>query len=264
MAVNVLHGTFGEDGQVQAILDFLNIPYTGETLLPSALAFNKVRTKEVLLSNYYKTSEYLPFAGAGLTTARDILDILSLKEFKTPLMLKPAEGGSSVGIKMVKDEKALQTELESLEKNQLLSGFFAEKYLSGREMTIGIFRNAGALHILPILELKPKNDFYDYDAKYTAGKTDMILPAPVSKAVQTNLEHLAQKVFQTFGFRNCVRIDVILHEDIPYILEINTQPGMTATSDIPAMLGAAGIPVIDFLVANLENARSGTLKKPSV
>lgn len=255
-AVNVLHGTFGEDGQVQSILDFVGIPYTGEGSLASALAFHKVRTKEVLLSNYYKTSEYLYFSGSGLKTAKDILDILALKEFSPPLILKPVEGGSSVGVKLVKDAATLKTELETLEKNGLLSGYFAERFLSGREVTVGIYRERGELRILPILELKPKNEFYDYDAKYTAGKTEMILPAPLSKATQTSLEHLASKVFQTFGFRNCVRIDIIIQDDIPHILEINTQPGMTETSDIPAMLASAGIPVAAFLAANIENAKN--------
>ncbi|MBL8995022.1 MAG: D-alanine--D-alanine ligase, partial [Spirochaetia bacterium] len=162
----------------------------------------------------------------------------------------------SVGVKLVKDLASLKSELETLEKNGQLSGYFAERFLAGREVTVGIFRERGELRILPILELKPKNDFYDYDAKYTAGKTEMILPAPLSKATQTSLEHLARKVFQTFGFRNCIRIDIIIHDDIPYILEINTQPGMTETSDIPAMLASAGIPVAAFLAANLENAKS--------
>jgi D-alanine-D-alanine ligase len=257
LAVNLLHGTFGEDGHLQAILEFLKIPYTGEDLLASALCMNKVRTKELFDAHHIKTSPHFAFGpwlaqGGEPSRVSEQLDLLG---FHAPLVIKPVAEGSSVGVKVLRDKTSLKQELERLAGEGKLSSYFLEKYLTGREITVGLFRDRGEVRILPILELKPKNAFYDFEAKYTKGMTEMILPAPLAKGLQARVERMARVIFAAFGLRNCVRVDMILENGIPYVLEVNTQPGMTATSDIPAMLQAAAIPMAEFLAANLENAR---------
>ncbi len=250
---NILHGTFGEDGHVQGILEFFKVPYTGEGVTASALSFHKVRTKEILRANYIPTSDYFSFEASG-NDIKSLTHLLDLENFSFPLMLKPFLGGSSQGIEKIKEETQFNLVLQNLIHKKELNQFFVEKFLPGREITVGVFRDGQEIRILPILELKPKTEFYDYEAKYTPGMTEMILPAPLGKALKIKVEKLAIKIFETFNFSNCVRIDMILTGDCPHILEINTQPGMTATSDIPAMLEAAGIPQEYFLACNLENA----------
>jgi len=263
LAFNLLHGTFGEDGQLQAILEFLKIPYTGEDLLASAICMHKVRTKELFDAHHIKTSPHFAFApwlaqGGDAARASEHLDLLG---FHAPLVVKPVAEGSSVGVKVLRDKTALKEELDRLAREGALGGMFLEKYLTGREITVGVYRDRGEVRLLPILELRPKNAFYDFEAKYTKGMTEMILPAPLPKGLQARVERMAKVIFAAFGLRNCVRIDMILEGETPYVLEINTQPGMTATSDIPAMLHAAGIPLAEFLAANLENAAYGAGEK---
>jgi D-alanine-D-alanine ligase len=252
-AYNILHGTFGEDGHVQGLLEFFKIPYTGEDLGSSAVCFHKVRTKEILRANYFPTSDYFSFESLP-NDLNNALRLMELRSIAAPLMLKPFLGGSSLGIKKIADQQQLKKVLAELFETGKAQNYFVEKYISGREITVGLFRDGAQVRLLPILELRPKKEFYDYEAKYTAGMTEMILPARLSKALQVKVERLALSIFECFHFANCVRIDMILEGDCPFVLEINTQPGMTATSDIPAMLGAAEIPVEYFLACNLENA----------
>lgn len=255
LAVNMLHGTFGEDGRVQSILEFLKIPYTGEGVGNSALCMNKVRTKEILAAHHVKTAPHMAFAPLAHRGAKGVLEDMDLRGMTVPLVLKPVEGGSSVGVVLLSDRTALKEALERLEREKNLAAMFVETQLRGREITVGLYREGAAVRTLPILELRPKKEFYDYEAKYTAGLTEMILPAPLERTLELRVKRLALQVYEAFPFDNVVRIDMIIEREVPHILEINTQPGMTATSDIPAMVAAAGIPMGHFLAANLENAR---------
>ena len=252
---NILHGSFGEDGHAQGALAALGLPFTGESLLVSAVCFHKVRTKEILKAHHLPTSPWLDFSAFPEATPEHLVQALQDAGLAGPWVLKPAESGSSVGVQIARSELELLAALYKLRSPMGWSGYFAEDFVGGREMTVGLYRDQGRRVVLPVLELKPKSaDFYDFQAKYTSGATQMILPAPLTQAEQATLQDLAVRLDRIFHFQGGVRFDVILGSNGFRILEINTQPGMTATSDIPAMLGAAGIPIRDFLFANLENA----------
>ena len=153
-----------------------------------------------------------------------------------PQVIKPALEGSSIGVAIVDTFEQLEAAFQSL--SQQFTGLFVEQYIKGRELTISILGN----DIYPILELVPKKRFYDFEAKYTKGMTDFILPAPLDKATEKRIRRIAQEAYQVIGCKGAIRVDMILSEaGDPYILELNTIPGMTDTSDLPAQAAAAGI-----------------------
>jgi len=254
---NALHGEFGEDGQIQPILRFLKLPFTGEDLLTSAVCYHKLRCKEVFSANYLKTPRYFSFQKYADYPVHDVIDRIGLLEFGYPVILKPVSGGSSIGVELIKNQADLVGAIHRLSKENLLNKYFLEEYIQGKEMTVGVFDYFGTVTVLPILGLKPKKEFYDYEAKYTHGMTDMEIPAVIPKNIEWDIKAIAQTLFQVFECRCCIRIDIILSGNIPYLLEINTSPGLTQTSDIPAMLKSAGISNKDFIVSGLYAAVEG-------
>lgn len=259
-----LHGKYGEDGTVQGLLELMKIPYTGSGVLSSALAMNKPLTKRVL------TAQGLPFPKSFVIEEHESD---TFEEFvKTlpppPVMVKPLNEGSSVGVFKIEDA----SELSACVKNTLreFGGAIVEGFVSGQEITIGVLeegsgasaKGAGSLSngaangtavlaqagttlvALPILELRPKSKagFYDYEAKYTAGMTDFILPAELNETRTREAQELAKKTFRALNCSGYARVDMIAgHDGKLYILEVNTLPGMTDTSDLPAMAEVAGI-----------------------
>ena len=161
-------------------------------------------------------------------------------------MLKPVEEGSSLGVVKCKDLKAL---VAAVEKGRLEYGaVFAERFVPGQEITVGILERDGQPRSLPILELVPKKEFYDYEAKYTKGLTDFILPARLSPAVYAEAERLAEAAFRAIGCRGYARVDMMVDQGgTPWFIEVNTLPGMTDTSDLPAQARAAGISYEDLV-----------------
>ena len=248
---NIMHGRFGEDGRIQGFFDLLDLAYTGESVLQSALCFDKLKTKAILKAHFIKTPHSIPFEEA-ITRVEEVEARMEEREIDFPVAIKPICGGSSRNVAMVSNKKELAQELEPLLGRRRISELFLEERVVGRELTVGIRRDRGDIHVLPIVELKPKKSFYDYEAKYTPGMTEMLIPAPLSKSLQFRISRTARQIFQLFQFQECVRIDFMVDgEDTPYVLEINTSPGMTETSDVPRMLEEAGIEFGDFLEANL-------------
>ncbi len=246
MAFIALHGAFGEDGCVQGLLECYGIPYTGSGVAASAVSMNKILSKRIL-------------AAAGLPLAKHVeidRDLSCMRDIETlgfPLVLKAVSEGSSVGVEIIHNSRELERRLPSFAKAFPRS--FAESYIAGREMTIGVIRKKEDFKCYPILELKPKKDFYDFEAKYTAGMTDFIIPAPLSDKIRDELRSLAKQVYRALGLAGVARIDVILDSnEKPWILEANTIPGMTATSDVPAMAAAEGQSIEELVTDILESA----------
>lgn len=234
---NILHGTFGEDGTIQGLLDCLNIKYTGENTLVSSLCMNKVYTKRIWLSSNISTVDF--------QLLEDAVKNNSLS-FDFPIILKPISSGSSVGVSLIKNK----TEFDNIVKDiKDTHNYFLEPYIKGKEVTVGLVRNNNDIYVFPILGINPKNEIYDYDAKYTPGKTEMEIPAKLDKQIEDKLIENCKKAYDVLGCEGLCRIDAIIAEDgFINLMEVNTQGGMTNTSDIPAMAKNINMPFEDVVL----------------
>ncbi|MCK4532564.1 D-alanine--D-alanine ligase [bacterium] len=222
-----LHGTFGEDGTVQAILELMGLPYSGSGVLCSALAMNKVFSKCFLSFNNIPTPEY------KVVKKGDILQDLDLK---LPVIVKPSMQGSAVGITKVLEIKDLYAALNRA--FQYGSEVVIERYIQGKEISVGILGEI----VLPVIEIVPKGDFYDYEAKYVPGMSSHILPAALDEITYNKAQQYAKKVYSGFNCRGAARVDMMVDDKNEiYVLEVNTIPGMTPTSLLPEEAKAAGI-----------------------
>ena len=238
IAFLALHGRYGEDGTVQGMLELLKIPYTGSGVLSSAVVLDKILSKKIFIQENIPTP---PFIELDLNGPMPELD--SLKEdieMKTgyPLVVKPNSEGSTIGIRTVYEPSRLETgikEAARYDKRILL-----EKYIKGRELTVGIIGLEP--ETLPIIEIKPKSGFFDFDSKYKSDLTEYIIPADIGKKAAENIMKISMDCHKILGCSGISRVDFILNgEGIPYVLEINTMPGMTSTSLVPMAADAAGI-----------------------
>lgn len=236
LAYIALHGKFGEDGCIQGLLQMLDIPYTGSGVLASAIGMDKVATKRMLIANGLNTPAFEVIC--NLTLQADLQRVITNMSF--PMMIKPASEGSSIGISILNNEAELKT--AACELFNRYDKIFVEEFVKGKEVTTGVIMTGGIPEALPILELKPVNEFYDYDAKYTKGKTDFILPANLEPSIYAKVQAHAVKVYSTIGCEGAARIDSIVEDNgKEWVIEINTSPGMTETSDLPAQAKEAGI-----------------------
>jgi D-alanine-D-alanine ligase len=222
-----LHGTYGEDGQVQARLEKLGVPYTGCGVESSRLAFDKVITKQRCLDAGVPTAKFVVFDAPGATWPMG---------WQPPVVLKPVRQGSSVGLQFVDrvaDFSAALTEALRHDTQVLM-----EERILGRETTVAILDGKA----LPVVEVRPKAGTYDYTNKYTAGKTDYFCPAPFNPPVTAAIQKAALSAFNAVGGRDYARVDVMVRANgEPMVLEVNTLPGMTETSLLPKAAAAAGI-----------------------
>lgn len=245
-----LHGKPGEDGTVQGLLEVLGIPYTGSGVLASAIAMNKVTTKQILLANGLPTPKYVLLS--PLHDVREQVDEVA-DALGFPLVVKPTSEGSSLGISIVHSYETLGNVL--LKTFYDFHSIFAEQYIPGMEVTVGILGTGRRIRALPVLELVPHNEFYDYEAKYTPGMTDFHLPARLSEAVTAHVQEVALRAHLAIGCHGYSRVDMRVTPDgEPFITEINTLPGMTDTSDLPAQAQAAGIPYDELVLEILNSA----------
>ncbi len=225
-----LHGPMGEDGTLQGMLELLKIPYAFSGVLASALAMDKEMTKKILKKEKIPTPDYFVFA-------KD--NHISLKKAKFPCVVKPSGQGSSVGVAIVSGpgelKKAIKKALEFGDKT------IVENYIEGREITAAVLGNKKP-RALPLIEIKPKvSKFFDYQAKYQAGASEEICPASLGTAVAKKIQNMALKLHLVLGCRGVTRTDFILHGERPFVLEINTIPGMTQISLVPQAAAKAGI-----------------------
>jgi D-alanine-D-alanine ligase len=243
VAFLALHGRYGEDGTIQGLLEIMGIPYTGSGVLASALAMNKIAAKKVVRDSGLRTPSCYEI---GMTESSTAATARIETELGLPVMLKPVEEGSSLGVTKCSDVELLQVSIE--EGRTRYGALFAEGFVAGREITVGVIDRGGRPMALPILELVPKNEFYDYEAKYTKGMTEFVLPARLAPAVYAEAERLALAAFDAVGCRGYARVDMMVDQDgAPWFIEVNTLPGMTDTSDLPAQARAAGISYEDLV-----------------
>ena len=232
-AFNALHGKFGEDGCIQGILEILKIPYTGCGVMASSICMNKEFTKRIL-----STCPDIPMAKSAFVRKGDDL-FEKTKDLKYPLFVKPVSEGSSFGMTKVDKKEDLQSAYGIATKYN--NDVLIEEFIDGFFVTVGVLEKDGKPFATEILEIRPKNEWYDFEAKYTQGMSDFICPANLSDEVTKHVKDVAVKAFETAGCRGVSRIDFMIMNDIPYCLEINTSPGMTTMSDLPAQAKAMGI-----------------------
>ncbi|URA10021.1 D-alanine--D-alanine ligase family protein [Thermospira aquatica] len=248
IAYIALHGSIGENGVIQALLELLHIPYTGSRVLGSALGMDKNATKRILRG----CGLDVPLSLDGEGDIDRMLEKVK-QNLSYPVVFKANCEGSSVGVELCENEETLR---RVLEKNiSQYPDYFIEQYIRGREMTIGVLGQYPDFTFLPILELRPKNAFYDFEAKYTKGMTEFVLPAPMDNAVREHIERQLVYAMRVMKVKGPLRFDFMFTGDNrAFFLEVNTSPGMTETSDIPAMAEAAGISREELVLRILESA----------
>jgi D-alanine-D-alanine ligase len=222
-----LHGGTGEDGTIQSLLDLTGVPYTGSGHLPSALGMDKDVTKQLFRQSDVSTADWL-MAPATIEEVRAALGF--------PVIVKPSKQGSTVGLSIVKDPAELQPAIDEAFRHD--DEVMIEAFIAGREFTVGILGNVA----LPVGEIIPQHEIYDYECKYTPGMTEEVFPAKLTEQETARVQEEARKAFRALKLGGCARIDFRMSSDGTfYCLEANTLPGMTQTSLIPQAAAAAGI-----------------------
>lgn len=248
-----LHGRGGEDGSVQGLLEFLGIPYTGSGIKGSAISMDKLRTKRLIAGAGLGTPDYRVVTGPQAFAS--IIDALGL-----PLMIKPAEEGSSIGLVRVEHEDELAAAYATAARYGC--EVLAERWVTGREYTVAVLQGEA----LPLVRIDAANTFYDYEAKYFSDRTGYVCPCDVSTEREREWGDMALRAFSTVGASGWGRVDFMLGEaDEPLLLEVNTVPGMTAHSLVPMAASAAGIDFGELVWRVLETSisRSAPTDEPA-
>ena len=232
-AFNALHGKYGEDGCIQGVLEILQIPYTGCGVMASSLCMNKEYTKRILSTN----KNIIMAKSAFVRKGDDLFE--KTKDLTYPLFVKPVSEGSSFGMTKVDKAEDLKSAYETAIKYN--DDVLIEEFIDGFFVTVGVLEKDGKAFATEILEIRPKTEWYDFEAKYTTGMSEFICPARLSKEVTERVKQAAVDAFETAGCRSVSRVDFMMKDDIPYLLEINTSPGMTVVSDLPAQAKAMDI-----------------------
>lgn len=243
-----LHGRYGEDGCVQGLLELLQIPYTGSGVLPSALAMHKLYSKQA-------------FAAAGILTApfrcyrRGESVILSELPFGLPLVVKPVQEGSSVGVSIVKEEGQLAEALAEAFRHD--DEILVEQYIKGQEVQVGILDDAP----IGAIEIVPKNEFYDFEAKYTDGMAEHVFPARLEPALYEKAQKIGLAAHRSLGCKGYSRVDLLVTAAGDcYVLEVNTLPGMTALSLLPEIAAKGAGLSFGALVSRIIEAADLSIK----
>jgi len=238
-----LHGRYGEDGCVQGLLELMQIPYTGSGVLASALAMHKLYSKQTFAANGILTAPFHCFRRGEMVALPEL-------SFGLPLVVKPVQEGSSVGISIVKEERELAAALSLAFQHD--DEILVEQYIKGQEVQVGILDN------LPVgaIEIVPKNEFYDFEAKYTDGMAEHIFPARLDSNLYEKAQQVGLKAHQALGCRGYSRVDLLVTpEGECFVLEVNTLPGMTALSLLPEIAAkGAGLSFEELVKRIIESA----------
>ena len=233
-AYNTLHGKYGEDGCIQGVLEIMKIPYTGCGVMASAICMNKEYTKKVL-----STNKNIPLIKSAFVRKGEDL-MKAVEGLQYPLITKPDSEGSSFGMTKVNKPEELQAAYEEAIKYN--DDVLIEEFIDGFFITVGVLEKDGKAFATEILEIRTKTEWYDFDAKYTKGLSEFIVPATgLSKEATELTKKIAVEAHETAGCSGVSRVDFMVKDDKPYFLEINTNPGMTDTSDLPAQAKVCGI-----------------------
>lgn len=233
-----LHGPGGEDGTIQGFLDTIGMPYTGSGVQTSAVGMHKVITKTLL------TAQHIPVPAGTVVQRGDapsLARVLKAAKLKLPVVVKPASQGSTIGVTIVRQAKQWKEALALAHRYD--PDAMVEAYIPGHEVTVSILgRSGGATTVLPAVEIVAPDGFYDFSAKYQKGKTRYLCPAPLPAKILRQVGELGRRTYQVLGCEGAARIDFrITPKGRPYVLEINTVPGMTETSLLPMAAAQAGI-----------------------
>ena len=261
IAFLALHGGIGENGSIQGLLETLGLTYTGSGVLASALAMDKEASKKIFAYHGLPIAPFMVVRkvkglkkGKAKAVKAKVPGVFDYPDFPAPSfdlpwVVKPVSEGSSIGVTIVKEEAEL---VPCLEKTfSLNSKVMIEKFIKGKELHIGVIGN----RVLGGVEVRPSLEFYNYEAKYTSGLTDYIIPPEVDEAVYENARELALKAHMALGCSGVSRVDFMIDEDsAPYILEVNTLPGMTTTSLIPKIAKAEGMSFNDIIEEIIRHA----------
>jgi len=232
-----LHGKYGEDGTVQGMLDLLGIPYTGSGVLASALAMDKSMTKKVLAADGIPVPGSVDFTVVkGEWDAAGVADAVARIGY--PVMVKPSRQGSTIGMTKVNTPGELNNAIE--EASAYDEQIIVERFVAGIELTVGVLGNDDPI-ALPVVEIVPKSEFYDYESKYAPGGSEHMIPARISDADNALARDIALRAFRSLGCRGMARVDLMLGAEGMCVLEVNTIPGMTPTSLLPEAAKAVGI-----------------------
>jgi D-alanine-D-alanine ligase len=243
-----LHGRFGEDGTIQGALELLGIPYTGSGVMASSVGMDKITTKKIWLMEGVPTPKY-----ASIDAGTDLDKVVA--ELGLPLIVKPPLEGSTIGITKVTRAEELHAAVD------LAAGFdavvLAEEFVTGREFTVAVLGQGASVRALPIVEIVAPEGNYDYQNKYFTDDTKYMCPAPLDAALAEEIAHHAVRAYLALGCEGWGRVDVLLREsdNRPFLLEVNTSPGMTGHSLVPMAARAVGIGYEDLCVEILRSAR---------
>jgi len=257
LAYIALHGKDGEDGTIQEILEVMNIPYTGPGVYPNVLSFDKIISKEIFTSHNIPTP---PFYFLNTSSFRELgaskLLPYIVKKIGMPLVVKPSAQGSALGIKLVDKENDLPHAIIfalSYSKKVIL-----EKYISGIELAVSIIGKKNP-RTLPVVEIAPKKKFFDFESRSKTGEVDYFVPARISSSADKKVKEVALAVHNSLKCTKLSRVDIILDkkEEVPYVLELNTSPGMTDTSLLPMAAEEAGMSFEDLVKEIINMSLSG-------
>ncbi|MGV3742073.1 MAG: D-alanine--D-alanine ligase [Burkholderiaceae bacterium] len=246
-----LHGRFGEDGSLQGALEQLGVPYTGSGVMASAIAMDKIMSKRIWLSHGLPTPGFIELDGHSATD-EDLNTAARTLGF--PLMLKAPHEGSTIGISKVTDQAGMRTGFDDCARYDEM--ILAEEFIAGRELTVPVLGRGRDAKALPIVEIRAPQGNYDYHNKYFSDETQYLCPAPLDKDLTERIQSIAVKAFNALGAKGWARIDFMLRatDNEPFLLEINSSPGMTGHSLVPMSAKAAGISYEDLCVQILSTA----------
>lgn len=242
-----LHGKFGEDGTIQGMLDLLGIPYTGSGVLASALGMDKSMTKKVLAADGIPVPQSVDFTVRNSKWDESYVADKVVK-MGYPVMVKPSRQGSTIGMMKVNSPGELNTSIKHAAAYD--EQIIVEKFIAGTELTVGVLGNDDPV-ALPVVEIVPKSEYYDYESKYATGGSEHFIPARISDTQTAQAQDIALRAFRSLGCRGMARVDLILSKEGMCVLEVNTIPGMTPTSLLPEAAKAVGIPfnqLLDMLI----------------
>lgn len=245
-ALILIHGTPGEDGKLQGYLDMMGIPYSSCGVVGSAITFDKISTKRAVAGEDIALAREILVHDAAKADPNAIADLLGL-----PLFVKPNASGSSFGVTKVKTREGILPAIaEALKESPAV---LIEEYLAGREFGCGVMVTREREYLFPVTEIIPKNEFFDYEAKYTEGKSEEITPADIPDALARQMQQLALKAYRACECRGVVRIDFIVRDGVPHMVEINSIPGMSGGSIVPKQIAASGMTLTEFFNILIED-----------
>ncbi|MEN8138703.1 MAG: D-alanine--D-alanine ligase [Bacteroidota bacterium] len=246
LAFIALHGSWGEDGTIQSLLEFRDIPYTGSGILACAASMDKGITKSIIQHHDVPTPHWIVVEKDQYNQDELITEIKS--KFNLPFVVKPNDQGSAIGLTICKNFEELNDAIKL--SHQFSKKALIEEYIDGREVTVGVIGEK----VLPVLEIKPKHFFYDYECKYTSGMSEYEVPADIPEEVSLRIQNYALDAYKAVGCSSYGRLDFRLDKDLnPFCLEINTLPGLTSTSLLPKAAKSIGMnydQLIELIIKN--------------